>query len=142
MFIEQISINLCLLAVFLNWNLFQWCWLWLSFQLLKCVLDTNKRVQEAACSAFATLEEEACTELVPYLGYILETLVFAFNKYQVSSRYTSLNWKLIYFLHKFEFRCVFFKVCDTSEWAINNWIKFELKPSFVNTHTHTLHIFI
>jgi len=47
------------------------------------VLDGNKRVQEAACSAFATLEEEACTELVPYLGFILETLVYAFNKYQV-----------------------------------------------------------
>jgi len=52
-------------------------------QLLKRVLDGNKRVQEAACSAFATLEEEACTELVPYLGFILETLVFAFSKYQV-----------------------------------------------------------
>lgn len=39
-------------------------------------------MQEAACSAFATLEEEACTELVPYLGFILETLVFAFSKYQ------------------------------------------------------------
>lgn len=46
------------------------------------MLDGNKRVQEAACSAFATLEEEACTELVPYLGFILETLVFAFSKYQ------------------------------------------------------------
>lgn len=34
------------------------------------------------CSAFATLEEEACTELVPYLAYILDTLVFAFSKYQ------------------------------------------------------------
>lgn len=33
-------------------------------------------------SAFATLEEEACTELVPYLAFILDTLVFAFNKYQ------------------------------------------------------------
>ncbi|CAH1394472.1 unnamed protein product [Nezara viridula] len=54
----------------------------LMTELLKCVLDPNKRVQEAACSAFATLEEEACTELVPYLGYILETLVFAFSKYQ------------------------------------------------------------
>jgi len=52
-------------------------------QLLKRILDPNKRVQEAACSAFATLEEEACTELVPYLGYILQTLVFAFTKYQV-----------------------------------------------------------
>ena len=46
------------------------------------MLDSNKRVQEADCSAFATLEEEACTELVPYLGFILETLVFAFGKYQ------------------------------------------------------------
>lgn len=53
------------------------------FQLLKRILDSNKRVQEAACSAFATLEEEATTELVPYLGFILETLVFAFSKYQV-----------------------------------------------------------
>jgi len=56
----------------------------LMTELLKRILDTNKRVQEAACSAFATLEEEACTELVPYLGFILETLVFAFSKYQVS----------------------------------------------------------
>ena len=53
------------------------------------MLDSNKRVQEAACSAFATLEEEACTELVPYLGFILETLVFAFGKYQVRS---GCNW--------------------------------------------------
>lgn len=51
---------------------------------MKRVLDANKRVQEAACSAFATLEEEACTELVPYLGFILETLVYAFSKYQVT----------------------------------------------------------
>ena len=55
----------------------------LPLQLLKRVLDGNKRVQEAACSAFATLEEEACTDLVPYLSFILETLVYAFNKYQV-----------------------------------------------------------
>ncbi|KAF5289606.1 hypothetical protein FQR65_LT11797 [Abscondita terminalis] len=54
----------------------------LMTELLKRILDCNKRVQEAACSAFATLEEEACTELVPYLGFILETLVFAFSKYQ------------------------------------------------------------
>jgi transportin-1 len=51
-------------------------------ELLKRILDANKRVQEAACSAFATLEEEACMELVPYLGFILKTLVFAFGKYQ------------------------------------------------------------
>ncbi|KAG9264324.1 transportin-2 isoform X1 [Astyanax mexicanus] len=54
----------------------------LMTELLKRILDGNKRVQEAACSAFATLEEEACTELVPYLGFILDTLVFAFGKYQ------------------------------------------------------------
>uniref|UniRef100_A0AAQ4NTE0 Transportin-1 n=1 Tax=Gasterosteus aculeatus aculeatus TaxID=481459 RepID=A0AAQ4NTE0_GASAC len=54
----------------------------LMTELLKRILDSNKRVQEAACSAFATLEEEACTELVPYLAFILDTLVFAFNKYQ------------------------------------------------------------
>jgi len=50
--------------------------------LLKCILDDNKRVQEAACSAFATLAEGACMELVPYLDQILSTLVQAFDKYQ------------------------------------------------------------
>lgn len=63
--------------------LFNFYLLHIYLQLLKCVLDSNKRVQEAACSAFATLEEEACTELVPYLADILKTLVFAFRKYQV-----------------------------------------------------------
>lgn len=52
-------------------------------ELLKKILDPNKRVQEAACSAFATLEEEAATELVPYLPQILDTFVLAFKKYQV-----------------------------------------------------------
>lgn len=33
-------------------------------------------------SAFATFEEEACSELVPYLNFILQTLVYAFSKYQ------------------------------------------------------------
>uniref|UniRef100_A0A672MM70 Transportin-1 n=1 Tax=Sinocyclocheilus grahami TaxID=75366 RepID=A0A672MM70_SINGR len=53
---------------------------------LKCttVTKTNK-TNSWVCpsiSAFATLEEEACTELVPYLSFILDTLVFAFSKYQ------------------------------------------------------------
>ncbi|CAG8571826.1 5868_t:CDS:10, partial [Racocetra persica] len=39
-------------------------------------------VGEAACSAFATLEEEACELLIPYLDPILRNLVFAFTKYQ------------------------------------------------------------
>ncbi|GAA5977329.1 hypothetical protein JCM11641_000066 [Rhodosporidiobolus odoratus] len=50
--------------------------------LLKMCLDNNKRVQEAGCSAFATLEEEAASELEPFLGSVLGNLVFAFNKYQ------------------------------------------------------------
>ncbi|KAF9996424.1 hypothetical protein BGZ79_009826 [Entomortierella chlamydospora] len=50
--------------------------------LLSMVSDSNKRVQEAGCSAFATLEEEACDALVPYLYGILQTLVHAFSTYQ------------------------------------------------------------
>ena len=54
-------------------------------QLLKRVLDGNKRVQEAACSALAVLEEEANMNgaaLLPYLGPILQTLVAAHGTYQ------------------------------------------------------------
>lgn len=50
--------------------------------LLQRILDNNKRVQEAACSAFSLLEEEATTELVPYLHPVLVTLSTAFDKYQ------------------------------------------------------------
>ncbi|PHT41931.1 Transportin-1 [Capsicum baccatum] len=50
--------------------------------LLRRVLDDNKRVQEAACSAFATLEEEAAEELAPCLEVILQHLMCAFGKYQ------------------------------------------------------------
>lgn len=52
---------------------------------MKRILDPNKRVQEAACSAFATMEEEACTELVPYLGDILKVLMTAFRRYQTKN---------------------------------------------------------
>ncbi|CAA6660469.1 unnamed protein product [Spirodela intermedia] len=50
--------------------------------ILRRILDTNKRVQEAACSAFATLEEEAAEELAPRLEIILQHLLCAFGKYQ------------------------------------------------------------
>jgi transportin-1 len=53
-----------------------------TWQLLRMLLDNNKKVQEAGCSAFATLEEEAGAELEPFLAPILQTLVFAFSKYQ------------------------------------------------------------
>ncbi|KAL8139924.1 hypothetical protein V2J09_005945 [Rumex salicifolius] len=49
---------------------------------LRRLLDTNKRVQEAACSAFATLEEDAAEELAPRLEIILQHLMCAFGKYQ------------------------------------------------------------
>jgi hypothetical protein len=39
-------------------------------------------VQEAGCSAFATLEEEAGADLVPFLEPILRNLTHAFTKYQ------------------------------------------------------------
>ncbi|KAF5449020.1 hypothetical protein F2P56_029509 [Juglans regia] len=50
--------------------------------LLRRILDPNKRVQEAACSAFATMEEEAAEELAPRLEIILQHLMCAFGKYQ------------------------------------------------------------
>jgi hypothetical protein len=50
---------------------------------LQRVLDGNKKVQEAACSALATVEEEARRDLIPFIGPILQTLVYAFSKYQV-----------------------------------------------------------
>lgn len=59
-----------------------YCEIWADIQLLQTVLDSNKRVQEAGCSAFATLEEEAGTELIPYLEPILRNLTHAFTKYQ------------------------------------------------------------
>ncbi|KAF7335845.1 Importin beta-2 subunit [Mycena sanguinolenta] len=50
--------------------------------LLQIVLDNNKLVQEAGCSAFATLEENTGVELTPYLEPVLQNLVIAFEKYQ------------------------------------------------------------
>ncbi|KAJ6739285.1 TRANSPORTIN 1 ISOFORM 1 [Salix koriyanagi] len=50
--------------------------------LLRRILDSNKRVQEAACSALATVEEEAAEELTPRLEIILQHLMCALGKYQ------------------------------------------------------------
>lgn len=57
----------------------------LMIELLRRVLDRNKRVQEAACSAFATLEEEAQDRLVKYLGPVLQNLMYAFSTYQAKN---------------------------------------------------------
>uniref|UniRef100_A0A0N4U2Z0 Transportin-1 n=1 Tax=Dracunculus medinensis TaxID=318479 RepID=A0A0N4U2Z0_DRAME len=59
-------------------------WLILFFLFCSTIL-ISKRVQEAACSAFATLEEEASTELVPYLSDIISTLSVAFQRYQAKN---------------------------------------------------------
>ncbi|KAJ2783266.1 hypothetical protein H4R18_001785 [Coemansia javaensis] len=50
--------------------------------LLEAMMDNNKRVQEAACSAFATIEEVAGIYMVPYILPVLETLIRAFSLYQ------------------------------------------------------------
>lgn len=50
--------------------------------LLRHVLDSNKHVQEAACSALATLEEQFIPDLlIPRLRPILETLAKACATY-------------------------------------------------------------
>ena len=50
--------------------------------LLRTVYDNNKKVQEAGCSAFATLEEQAGPLLIPYLKPILEHLRVGFDRFQ------------------------------------------------------------
>ncbi|KAF1811831.1 ARM repeat-containing protein [Eremomyces bilateralis CBS 781.70] len=50
--------------------------------ILKRMLDGNKRVQEAAASAFATLEERAKDALVPYCSVIVRQFVECFARYQ------------------------------------------------------------
>lgn len=53
--------------------------------LLTRMLEKSKKVQEAACSAFANVEEEALGDLLPWLEQILRTLNQCFEFYQVIS---------------------------------------------------------
>ncbi|KAF1844218.1 ARM repeat-containing protein [Cucurbitaria berberidis CBS 394.84] len=50
--------------------------------ILKKMLDTNKKVQEAAASAFANLEERASTELKDYCAVIVRQFVQCFAMYK------------------------------------------------------------
>ncbi|KAL8833358.1 MAG: hypothetical protein Q9170_004311 [Blastenia crenularia] len=50
--------------------------------ILSRMLDGNKRVQEAAASAFANLEEKATRRLTPYCGPIIRQFVQCFGKYK------------------------------------------------------------
>jgi transportin-1 len=52
---------------------------------LQCISDRNKKVQEAACSAFATLEEEAGPRLEPFTLHILRALMRAMEHYQAKN---------------------------------------------------------
>ncbi len=47
------------------------------------VLDSNKKVQEAACSAVSAIEENARDKLIPFLKDILNCLVQGFKIYHV-----------------------------------------------------------
>lgn len=54
---------------------------WRAQGLLTRVRDPNRHVQEAACSALATLEEAAGGELLPRLPAILKTMAAALAMY-------------------------------------------------------------
>lgn len=43
------------------------------------------QVQQAACSAFATLEEDAGSRLLPYLSHVLPYMAEAMDRYQTRS---------------------------------------------------------
>ncbi|KAK9707693.1 Protein phosphatase 2C [Popillia japonica] len=53
--------------------------------LLKHFLDSNKRVQRAALSAFCVFQEEAGFKLVPYIDVILQAFVEGFKQYKFRS---------------------------------------------------------
>lgn len=55
--------------------------------LLNRMLDSNKKVQESAASAFASLEEKANTALTPYCHIILQQFVKCFGKYKDRNMY-------------------------------------------------------
>ncbi|KAL3481960.1 armadillo-type protein [Aspergillus californicus] len=55
--------------------------------ILHRMLDGNKKVQEAAASAFASLEEKSDANLVPYCEPILRQFVLCFGKYKDRNMY-------------------------------------------------------
>jgi transportin-1 len=55
--------------------------------ILHRMLDNNKKVQEAAASAFASLEEKADAALIPYCEPILRQFVQCFAKYKDRNMY-------------------------------------------------------
>jgi transportin-1 len=56
------------------------------FGLLKCLLDSHKRVQELACTAFIEVGDSAKHRLKPYIYTILTHTKKAFELYQRKNR--------------------------------------------------------
>jgi transportin-1 len=54
-------------------------------RLLGAMLDPHKKVQQAACSALASLEEDAGLRLLPYLSHLLGFMSQALGRYQTRS---------------------------------------------------------
>ena len=52
---------------------------------LACVLDTNKRVQEAACSMLAMLQEKSGEDIVPWVEHLLQAYIAALGKFKVAA---------------------------------------------------------
>ena len=55
--------------------------------ILRRMLDNNKKVQEAAASAFASLEEKSDANLIPYCEPILRQFLQCFGKYKYRNMY-------------------------------------------------------
>eukprot|EP00761_Pharyngomonas_kirbyi_P013600 gb/GECH01013629.1/.p1 GENE.gb/GECH01013629.1/~~gb/GECH01013629.1/.p1 ORF type:complete len:894 (+),score=181.29 gb/GECH01013629.1/:1-2682(+) len=54
-------------------------------KIMNGLLDRNKKVQQAACSAFSTFVEDAHREVMPYLSSILPVLAQCFSRYQAKN---------------------------------------------------------
>jgi hypothetical protein len=50
--------------------------------ILRCCVDGNRKVQEAACSAIATIEESAGRQIIPFLPALLQCFGQALQMYQ------------------------------------------------------------
>ena len=53
--------------------------------LVTCMLSTNKKVQEAACSALSTMEDEGRDLLYPFVAAIVPSFKIAYDKYQAKN---------------------------------------------------------
>uniref|UniRef100_A0A0K0ES64 Transportin-1 n=1 Tax=Strongyloides stercoralis TaxID=6248 RepID=A0A0K0ES64_STRER len=94
--IESLNNEKALIRSITCWSLSRYCqyicqdtsspaYLLLLKGLLSRMLDSNKSVQRAACSAFAILEEESGKNLVSFLNEIVDTIAKCFTFYQTKN---------------------------------------------------------